>query len=398
MSFRKRGEILGGAPGARTVPARPGSTLVAGRQPPVPKVREAPANQNPTVRPSTITSQPSTSTGIPDLDKILLHLGLPLGSFLFVEESGTTDFASVISRSFASQGVVHSRLEKDTVHSHVIAVGVPPQWALELPGTYKGSSKEQKRAAVAANESRISVSNLAEPTSGRSNDMRIAWRYGLNKEKQQSTTEPENDTFADQFDLTQKLMPTANAHEVSTIQISDVNAMVRQIKSTIEYHIKKNRSIVMRVVIPNLLHPSIYPPQWSTPSFIIPFIHSLRSLVRQYPNNIVIIASLALDLYPRDTNLIFQIEQMADAAIHLQPFNQEMTALIEKAYKNEPGKVQHGLVNVIKIPILSERGMMLIHDGEYAFKNGRKKFEIEPWGIPVEDEEPEQQTKENIEF
>ena len=25
---------------------------------------------------------------------------------------------------------------------------------------------------------------------------------------------------------------------------------------------------------------------------------------------------------------------------------------------------------------------MMVHDGEYAFKNGRKKFEIEEWSIP----------------
>ena len=190
----------------------------------MPKGRQVPVKQNPTIRPSTITSQPSTSTGIPDLDKILLHLGLPLGSFLVVEESGTTDFASVISRSFASQGVVHSRLDKDIVHSHVIAVGVPPQWALELPGIYKGSTKEQKRAAVAANESKISVSNLAEPTSGRSNDMRIAWRYGLNKEKQQSSTEPENETFANQFDLTQKLNLKNSLATMNTVLDSGRNS------------------------------------------------------------------------------------------------------------------------------------------------------------------------------
>ena len=29
---------------------------------------------------------------------------------------------------------------------------------------------------------------------------------------------------------------------------------------------------------------------------------------------------------------------------------------------------------------------MMVHDGEYAFKNGRKKFEIEEWSIPVEDD------------
>lgn len=43
------------------------------------------------------------------------------------------------------------------------------------------------------------------------------------------------------------------------------------------------------------------------------------------------------------------------------------------------------------MPVLSARGMMMVRNGEYAFKNGRKKFEIEEWGIPVEDEEPEKE-------
>ena len=117
--------------------------------------------------------------------------------------------------------------------------------------------------------------------------------------------------------------------------------------------------------------------------------------------NLVLICSLPLDLYPRETHITSMIESIMDSVIHLQPFNQEMTLLIEKAYKNEPSKIQQGLVNIIKLPILSERGLMMIHDGEYAFKNGRKKFEIEEWGIPVEDDSKDDanaQTTKNIEF
>lgn len=97
--------------------------------------------------------------------------------------------------------------------------------------------------------------------------------------------------------------------------------------------------------------------------------------------------------------LTLLFEQFADGVVYLQPFNQEMEALLERAYKNEPSKIQQGLVNVIKVPILSAKGMMMIRDGEYAFRNGRKRFAIEEWGIPVDDtEEEEPQTKQNIDF
>lgn len=118
--------------------------------------------------------------------------------------------------------------------------------------------------------------------------------------------------------------------------------------------------------------------------------------------------SLPVDLYPRSSTTTTLIENLCDSVIHLQPFNQAMSQLIEKAYKNEPAKIQHGLVNILKLPVLSERGLMTIHQGEYAFKNGRKKFEIEEWGIPVEDDandndssnpsQPEKQTTKNIDF
>ncbi|KAK7678200.1 hypothetical protein QCA50_018766 [Cerrena zonata] len=328
MSFRKRSEVIGGNPMANArVPAgvsRPGvparAPPVNGRGPPVsgrgPPVSGISASRgpitpvsskakeqeqfdalmkNPGVRPSLITSQPTISTGSSDLDKIILHQGLPIGCSLLIEESGTTDFASVLLRAFASQGVIHNRLEKDQLHSHTIVIGLGAAWAKELPGLYKGSSKEQKKAKIQENESKVSVSNLSSaPNSNRAEkDMKIAWRYGLNNKKQQ---EQENNTvyehYNNQFDITQKF-----------------------------------------------------------------------------------------------TSLTLILENLADSVIHLQPFNQQMSALIEKAYKNEPAKIQQGLVNIFKLPVLSDKGMMMVYEGEYAFKNGRKKFEIEEWGIPVEDDD-----------
>ncbi|CAM9013436.1 unnamed protein product [Wickerhamomyces anomalus] len=108
--------------------------------------------------------------------------------------------------------------------------------------------------------------------------------------------------------------------------------------------------------------------------------------------------SIALDLFPRETSLVKTIEILSDAVFNLEPFGQDMLKFLEKAYHNQPTKVQHGLVHVYKVPQLSERGQMLIMKSEFAFKNGKKKFEIEEWGIPVEDEGEPQQTTQNIDF
>lgn len=434
MSFRKRSEVIGvpSVPGRIPVNTRPinpvsgrgppgPSAGASGRVPPVGGGRIPPSNRtaspqakekediasimtNPSVRPSLITSQPTVSTGGSDLDKILLHQGIPLGSSLVIEESGSTDFASVVLRSFSSQGVIHNRIDKDQLYSHVIVVGLSSQWAGELPGLYKGSSKEQKKAKILENESKVSVSNLATNGGARNEkDMKIAWRYGLNKkpETQDTNNQTSYEFYNNQFDITQKLVPGPSNQDISFVPIStDYNQIIQQIVLIISNQLRSNPTKIIRLVIPNMLNPSIYNPLCSTPTFILPFVHSLRSILRKYSNNLVLICSLPLDLYPRDSHLTSMMESIMDSVIHLQPFNQEMTLLIEKAYKNEPSKIQQGLVNIIKLPVLSERGLMMIHDGEYAFKNGRKKFEIEEWGIPVEDDSKDDnaQTTKNIEF
>lgn len=428
MSFRKRGEVLGGGSTPQrgpqaAVPLRQGG--IPARGPPVATTSSTPrrgpiAKQasstpevsilgNPAVRPSLITSLPTTSTGSSDLDKILLHQGLPLGHSLLVEESGTTDFASVLLRAFASQGVIHNRIAPNQLNSHIIVLGLSPLWSNDLPGLYKGSSKEQKKAKIAQNESKVSVSNIARGSNAARSDlkMKIAWRYGLNKKEGDKENEVGGtyEHYNNQFDITQKLQPGPNPQDITYVPLSKtVASIINQLSSVIKSQLKSDPSKVIRLVIPGFLNPSIYAPSYTASTFVFPLVHSLRSLLREFENNLVIVCSLPLDLYPRDSSLTAVLEILFDSAIHLQPFNQEMSQLIEKAYKNEPSKIQQGLVNIIKLPVLSERGLMMIHDGEFAFKNGRKKFEIEEWGIPVEDDSKENETPEggktskNIDF
>lgn len=341
------------------------------------------------VIPSPVTSQPTVSTGCSDLDKIMQHLGLPLGSILLVEESGTTDFTSVLLRNFAAQGVVHSRADKNS-SCHVVVVGPPAAWGKDLPGEYKGTTKEQKKARIAQETNKVSVANMAE------NDLKIAWRYGIKS----STPEAEpviNEKYSTQFDITQRLLPGASAAEMSFVPLSPSYAtVVDQVSRIVEQHLRQGK--VVRVVMPGFLNPLLYPPQCSSPGYVIPFFHLMRALVAQTPH-VVLAASVPLDLYPREGVIAQVLESLSDAVVQLQPFNMAMAAMVERAYKDQPSKIQQGLVHVIKVPVLSARGMMMVRHGEYAFKNGRKKFEIEEWGIPVEDgEEEEKQTTKNIDF
>lgn len=344
---------------------------------------------NPAVKPSILTSQPTTSTGCADLDKLLGHLGLPLSSTLLIEESGTTDFSLVLLRSFASQGVLHNRLKinnQSIATTHVIVVGVPSSWVKDLPGEYKGSSKEQKKAQIAQSSSEVSVANMAEK------DLKIAWRYGLQKNAQDSSSasddsETSPSAYVSQFDITQRLLPGAGPQDVSLVPLaSSYTTVVEQVRRIVDQQCSKGS--IVRIVVPGVLNPSLYAPQCSAPTYIIPLMHSLKAIVSN--SSLVLMASLNLDLYPRESLNTHMLETVLDGVIHLQPFNAAMTALLERAYKNEPTKVQQGLVNILKLPVLSARGMMVVANGEYAFKNGRRRFAIEEWGIPVEDGEEDE--------
>lgn len=107
----------------------------------------------PGTRPSPHDGRLTTSTGTLSLDQLLAgHAGLPVGTSLLLEESGTTDFGGILLRYFAAEGLVQG-------HSvHVLGFG--DHWRRELPGlAAEGRSKESKSSGASGSK------------------MKIAWRY-----------------------------------------------------------------------------------------------------------------------------------------------------------------------------------------------------------------------------
>lgn len=132
MSFRKRNTLIR-ASGA--LPAsRPDREIFQG------------------TRPSPLDGRLTTSTGTASLDQLLVgHSGMPMGSSLLIEESGTTDFGGVLVRYFAGEGLVQGH------NVHVLGFG--DTWCREVPGL-----KEVKEKAN------------VQPTPDL-HKMKIAWRY-----------------------------------------------------------------------------------------------------------------------------------------------------------------------------------------------------------------------------
>jgi elongator complex protein 4 len=137
MSFRKR-----------NVAVATSNSHSQGVQPPLKNASIS--SRPPGTRPSPVDGRLTTSTGTQSLDNLLAgHAGLALGNSLLVEESGTTDFAGVLLRYFAAEGVVQDH--------RVHVVGMGEGWSRELPGL---------------------VGAIEESTDSREKErMKIAWRY-----------------------------------------------------------------------------------------------------------------------------------------------------------------------------------------------------------------------------
>ena len=424
MSFRKRGEILNdrgsglrgpllrGPPRTSSTPLRTGNRRAPGNVPlsdttarlkklniaDESKTKMGLDSSHVGVRPSPATSQPTTSTGSADLDSILGHMGLPLGNSVLVEEQSTTEFHSILGKLFAAQGIVHNRISDSSADktrngdTHVIVLSLNQMFAKELPGIYKGSRKQMKKNLISEEESKVTVQNLNETqrsAPSRYKDLKIAWKYKLADEKRLGSPDrddiQQNSEYKDynhQFDITTRLMPAPIASELTFIAPTQP---VSTILSQIEQTIKRNDKKLIRIVIPSLLHPAMYPPKMFESSEIIGLMHGVRSLVKKYYERVVLFASISIDIITPP--LLVLLRNMFDSVINLEPFNQEMTEFLERVYKSQPGKIQHGLVHILKLPVFTDRGEMRVLKSEWAFKNGRKKFEIEQWGIPVDDAE-----------
>ncbi|CAI4053257.1 hypothetical protein SKDZ_16G1720 [Saccharomyces kudriavzevii ZP591] len=424
MSFRKRGEVLNdrgsgprsplvrGTPRTSSMPLRAPNRRVPGNfsLPETtailkklniadePKTASSLDSTHVGIRPSPATSQPTTSTGSADLDNILGHMGLPLGNSLLVEEQTTTEFHSILGKLFAAQGIVHNRIADsgaDKIRNgdtHVIVLSFNQMFAKELPGIYKGSRKQVKKNLISEEESKVTVQNLNQTqrsTPSRYKDLKIAWKYKLADEKRLGSPDrddiQQNSEYKDynhQFEITSRLMPAPIASELTFIAPSQP---ISNILGQMEQIIKKNDKKLVRIVIPSLLHPAMYPPKMFASAEVIGLLHGVRSLVKKYDERIVLFASISIDII--SPPLLVLLRNMFDSVIDLEPFNQEMSQFLERVYKSQPGKIQHGLVHILKLPVFTDRGEMRVLKSEWAFRNGRKKFEIEEWGIPVDDAE-----------
>ncbi|KAF6813289.1 paxneb protein [Colletotrichum plurivorum] len=331
MSFRKKNVVLG-------LSTRGTGTEQAAQKP------EAPLSAG--VRPSLLDGRLTISTGTASLDQLLAgHAGMPLGCNLLIEESGTTDFAGLLLKYYAAEGLVQGH--------QVHVLGPDESWRYELPGLGKECRPSRKH-----------------PTGASSERMKIAWRYetlgGINNEsgtdhRSVATT----DSFCHSFNLAKHLQLSdakGELHATPSVSAGDwlQPSEGRPVASPLEIFLagisarleKSKPGTIHRVVIPNLLSPTLYRSAVCRSSDALRFMHGLRALLRQHSTSLTAAVSFSTSLYPRSTGFAKWMELLCDGVLELVPMHRQVH--IQPQVKSED--MVQGMLRVHNLPIYHERG------------------------------------------
>ncbi|KAM5354349.1 hypothetical protein ACJ41O_000998 [Fusarium nematophilum] len=379
MSFRKRNVVIG-SPAASTSVARQEKSLAPG------------------TRPSPLDGRLTTSTGTQSLDQLLAgHAGMPTGTSLLIEETGTTDFGGVLLRYYAAEGLVQGH------HIHLLGFG--DGWRRELPGL--GSLDSSKSSGKTA-------------SSSSDDKMKIAWRYETLGQRNVPTRDPQVATapgytasiFCHGFDLTKRLESSAIKGQLHAMPVdgpltSPTQTPFQRFISDVTSRIKNSPpSTVHRIVVPSLLSPTLYSFAASQPQEILKFLHALRALLRQFPTQLTAFLTVPTTLFPRSSGLTRWMELLSDGVLELIPL-QHQAPITREPGSEDKGQ---GLLRAHSLPVFHEKGGGL--EGTWNRENLSFKLSsssglvITPFSLPpIGDEEettkaskPNEPNKESLEF
>ncbi|KAB5576521.1 PAXNEB protein-domain-containing protein [Coniochaeta sp. 2T2.1] len=332
MSFRKRNTVISTAQTGQASPSQP----AVQRQ------------LAPGLRPSPLDGRLTTSTGTSSLDHLLAgHVGIPFGTSLLIEEQGTTDFAGVVLRYYAAEGLVQGH--------HVHVLGFPEVWRYELPAIAAADHKRKSAQAVRPEEQK----------------MKIAWRYealGNTHLQQRRDEETGGATYCHSFDLSKRLVPgdikgTLQSYpsmDPRTMSLdappnpgSYLTAFVKTVQGRITV---AGPSAIHRIVVPSLLSPTLFPPTACQPGEVLRFLHSLRALLRQFSTQVTALVTLPISLFPRSDGLTRWMELLSDGVIELIPLPANPGAPPPSSSDSKSEDKSQGLLRVHSLPIYHEKG------------------------------------------
>ncbi|KAL1902268.1 Elongator subunit elp4 [Sporothrix stenoceras] len=386
-------------------------------------LRPTPASRLPPLgsgaRPSPYDGRPITSTGTASVDQLLAgYGGLLLGHSLLVEEQGTTDFASILLRAYAAEGLVQGH--------HVHVLGMSPGWRTELPGVASASS---------------SSSRSKHAQSDPNDKMKIAWRYEALAPRP-SAANPQRGpaaqgtapgqpiaTFCHTFDLTKRLAPadikgTLHASPLpNPLQPSPQPEMehspLRKFLASVSASLASTPpSTLHRIVLPNFLAPTLYAMDGWSFAYVLGLLTGLRSLMREHGRRLTVVLSLSTTLYERHNEYIRQLENLCDNVVELVPLPPGRPAEVSKnasfsspGINKSPAAKMQGWFKVHKLQLYSEIGCIgsspqgkSLRENLCFSLSGSKGLVVDPYSLPpIEDDNgkeksPASTVKDGMEF
>jgi elongator complex protein 4 len=145
--------------------------------------------------------------------------------------------------------------------------------------------------------------------------------------------------------------------------ISPFKAIIKHLQTKLS---TSPRTDIHRIIIPGLLLPTLYAPHCARPSEVLPFLHSLRALLRQHPTQLTAILTLPTSLYPRTSGLVRWIELLCDGVIEMIPLpanpgapappSTSSSSGSGSASGREKSEQAQGLLRVHTLPVYHEKG------------------------------------------
>ena len=187
-------------------------------------------------------------------------------------------------------------------------------------------------------------------------------------------------TSSNSFDLATRLEFPPKSPRISYIPPGPTSPLPSLDQMT--KFLSENPNIPVRLVLPSLLSPLFYPPQAT--KVVAPYLHRLRSLLRQYVNLIAVL-SWPLALFPHNHVLTRFMKRIIDGIISLEAFPSGFSIdseLLEGKRKENEDESMQGFIRVKKLPALTERGMGVGSGDQMVFSMSRRQFTVKPFNLP----------------
>ncbi|KAI8631958.1 PAXNEB-domain-containing protein [Xylariaceae sp. FL1651] len=379
MSFRKRNAVISSSGSSQSAQTKTDNAPIPG------------------IRPSPLDGRPTTSTGTASLDNLLAgHSGIPLGTSLLIGEHGTTDFAGMLLRYYVAEGLVQGH--------QIHALGLNEGWRAELPGLATDVKSPSKSEVSAGDKMKIAWRYDSLGSIGAPRDREAQQRQGISNADTIST-------FCHSFDLTKKLNPGDVKGQVGfhpSMAGPDLGSRHGDSSSPFKLFIRdlssklanSPPSWIHRVIIPNLLSPTMYSSSSCLPQEVLQFLHAMRALLRQYSKTMTVILTLPLTLYPRTTGLTRWVELLCDGVLEfipLQSISIHKPPPSSKGERKDDEQVQ-GLIKVHSLPILHEKGggsHSALDDQSFSLSRSRGLI-IKPFYLPPADSDENEPKEKDV--